>query len=153
MNTQFHYVGLFFKFHSFQSLIAGIRRDPLENDILYPHITFEYMPQEVDRSLFGKPVQVKIVGYGNDGENEGVKVELSSEDPVLQSMIEKIEVPHVTIAVSDAGEPVNTRRLEFHEIEPIELTGIYGGYVDGGRVILRSGKKQAAGERLSGKIS
>ena len=121
MNHPFIYVGCFIRLHDFQNAIKEIRTTPLENDIQDPHITFAYKPKEVDQSLFGTPIQIKIVGYGNDGENEGLKVHLSSSEPRLQNMIDELETPHITIAVSNEGKPVNTKRLIFEEIEPIKL--------------------------------
>lgn len=136
MNQRFKYVGCFVDLKEFQGAVSDIRIDPLENEIHDPHITFLYRPEKTDRSLFGKSVQITILGYGNNGENEGVKVSLHSDCPQLQSMIEAIEVPHITIAVSNEGRPVNTAKLQFTDIEPIELTGIYGGYSYEGNVCL-----------------
>lgn len=140
MNHPFIYIGCFIRLHDFQSAIKGIRTNPLENDIQDPHITFAYRPIEVDQSLFGTPIKIKIVGYGNDGENEGVKVQLSSSKPRMQYLIDELETPHITIAVSNEGRPVNTKRLDFEEVEPIELTGKYGGYAKWGKVIVRDRK-------------
>ena len=140
MSHPFIYVGCFIRLHDFQNAIKEIRSNPLENDIQDPHITFAYRPNEVDQSLFGTAIQIKIVGYGNDGENEGVKVQLSSSEPHMQHMIDELETPHITIAVSNEGKPVNTKRLNFEEIEPVELTGKYGGYAKWGKVIVRNRK-------------
>ncbi len=137
MNHPFTYVGCFIKMNVFQNAIKGVRSTPLENDIQYPHITFAYKPREVDQSLFGTHIKVRIVGYGNDGENEGLKVQLSSSEPRMQNMIDELETPHITIAVSNEGKPVNTKRLNFEEIEPIVLFGKYGGYTKWGKVIVQ----------------
>lgn len=136
MNHSYAYLGCFFTACDFQNKVRSIRRNPLERDIQAPHVTFAYRPQKVDESLFGKNIHITVIGYGNDGENEGVKVRLYASDPVLQSMIEKIEVPHITIAVSSTGKPVNTRYLEFEEIEPFDLVGNYGGYTLQGNVVV-----------------
>lgn len=136
MNHPFIYVGCFFEFCDLQNAIREIRTNALENDIQCPHVTFLYKPQEVNQTLFGKAVHVKITGYANNGENEAVKVQLSSSDPILESMISKIEIPHITIAVSREGKPVNSKNLQFEDIEPIDVTGTYGGYAKWGEVIL-----------------
>ncbi len=135
MNHPFIYVGCFVKFEALQTAINGIRKNPLENDIQEPHITFAYKPLDVNQSLFGKKVSIKIVGYGNDGQNEGLKVQLHCDEPDVQSMIDQIEVPHITIAVSSEGKSVNTKGLQFESIDPIEMTGKYGGYAKSGKVI------------------
>ncbi len=127
MNHSIVYLGCFIDFATFQSAVQKIRFNPLERDIKKPHVTFEYKPKEIDRTLFGEEVKIKVIGYGNDGINEGVKVQVFSKNPTIQELYEKIEVPHITIAVSSGGKPVNTRFLKFKEIEPFELTGIYGG--------------------------
>ena len=138
MNRSFKYIGCFFSPKYFHERIKGIRADALENDIKAPHITFKYQPEEVNKSLFGRLLHVTIVGYGNNGVNEGLKVTVSSQDPELQAMIDQIEVPHITIAISDNGKPVNTRYLVFHEIEPISIIGRFGGYNKNGKVITKS---------------
>lgn len=138
MNHPFIYVGCFLNFDVFHSTVGCIRKEPLENIILNPHVTFAYKPDKVILPLFGEKIQVTIIGYGNDGNNEGLKVHLKSNNPIIQSMISKIEVPHITIAVSSKGKPVNTKNLFFKAINPIELEGEYGGYTKHGKVILDS---------------
>jgi len=138
MNHPFIYVGCFVKFEDFQSIIRGIRKNPLENDIQDPHITFEYKPKEVIQSLFGERIQITIVGYGNDGLNEGLKVHLRADNPAVQGMIDQIETPHITIAVSSDGKPVNTKNISFEDINPIEMEGKYGGYAKWGKVVVRN---------------
>lgn len=136
MNHPFTYVGCFINFEAFHATIGRIRKNPLEKDIQAPHVTIAYMPEKVEQSLFGRKVHITVVGYGNDGQNEGLKVRPESDDPVLQAMIDQIEVPHITIAVSSDGQPVNTKNLVFEEIEPIALEGTYGGYIKGRGVVL-----------------
>lgn len=51
-------------------------------------------------------------------------------------MIDQIEVPHITIAVSSEGKPVNTKNLNFEDINPIEMEGKYGGYDRWGKVVI-----------------
>lgn len=137
MNHPFIYVGCFIKFEDFQSAIRCIRKNPLENDIHDPHITFAYKPKEVSQSLFGEKIHITIVGYGNDGQNEGLKVQLTSDNPAIQIMINQIEVPHITIAVSKDGKPVNTKSIIFDDIDPIKMEGKYGGYAKWGKVVVR----------------
>lgn len=138
MNHPFVYVGCFLKFDTFHTAISCIRKAPLENIVLNPHVTFMYKPDEVILPLFGEKIQVTAIGYGNDGNNEGLKVRLKANNPIIQSMISKIEVPHITIAVSGDGKPVNTKNLCFEVIDPIELEGEYGGYAKCGEIILES---------------
>ena len=126
----FEYVGCFFDYEELHRCIEDIRRTPLKNNKIKPHVTFEYGPQCGDETLFGEKITAVITGYGNDGENEGLKVLLSGENDRINDMIRKIAVPHITIAVSDTGQAVNTRYLNFAEIEPRQIIGHYNGHID-----------------------
>lgn len=137
MNHSFHYIGCFFSANELLEKLKPYRRKPLERTISEPHVTFIYKPNEVDECLFGTDIHVTIIGYGNDGKNEGVKVSLSSDNPKLQNMIEKIEVPHITISVGLGAEAVNTRNLVFTPISEIQITGKYGGCLVSREVVLQ----------------
>jgi len=110
--------------------VKRLRRNPLECEKLFPHVTFEYAPSNVDVALFGEKIFVTIDGYGNDGTNEGVRVTLSSENKKISNMIPNIVCPHITLAVSKTGKAVNTRHLSFEDVTPIHITGRYGAYID-----------------------
>ena len=134
-NMIYEYVGCFFEWSDLEKALENIEHDHLWRKITFPHITFAYMPEFVDEELFGEKILVRIIGYGNDGENEGVKVEVVSGIPKLKEAFEQIEAPHITLSVSETGKPVNTRYLNYVPAEPVELTGIYGGYdEDSGKV-------------------
>ena len=127
---EYEYVGCFFDFDEFSALVAPLRRGALSGDKKKPHITFQYMPESVNPELFGQEIEVTVLGYGNNGVNEGLKVSLRSENPEINRMIEKIAVPHITIAVSESGQAVDTKYLEFAEIEPFTIKGHFGGHID-----------------------
>lgn len=129
MSNIYDYIGCFIDPQVFKESINKVRLNPLRNEIKYSHITFIYRPEEVEESLFGKDIEVVIIGYGNDGENEGVKVKIISEDAILQSMIDKIDVPHITVAIADNGKSVNTKYLKYKGIKHIKLMGKYGGNI------------------------
>lgn len=128
-NHIYRYVGCFFPQEDLSTYIRPLNCSPLAKLIACPHITFSYKPEFVDESLFGEKLIVRAVGYGNDGRNEGLKVELVSASPKLAEAFQNIAVPHITLSISNDAEPVNTRYLVFDAIEPFELTGVYGGYV------------------------
>lgn len=128
MPHPYRYVGCFVDREELFEKIKELKPKPLYRIIERPHITFEYKPLSVDETLFGEKILVRITGYGNNGENEGLKVELFSENPKIQEMVGRIEVPHITLSVSEKGEPVNTRFLSFEPTSPIEIIGVYGGY-------------------------
>lgn len=128
MEHSFIYIGCFFQREEFYSAVAGIRKNKLEREIADPHVTFKYKPDKVDTALFGVPVKAVVTGYANDGKNEGVSVRLSCAVPEIQEMTESIAVPHITIALSGSGEPVDTKKLNFLPVPPVEITGLFGGY-------------------------
>lgn len=140
MRYPYRYVGCFFDAAQLWQALADCRTAPLEKAIDAPHVTFVYQPRTVDTALFGTPVRVMAVGYGNDGVNEGVQVWLCADAPALQAMIEAIPVPHITLSVGRDGQPVNTRDLAFAPITPVCLAGVYGGYTADHRVVLRPGE-------------
>ena len=135
MNHNFIYVGCFINYHDLQKKVNSIRKVSLSRQIRNPHITFAYKPESVDESLFGKKIKIIITGYGYNEDNEGVKVELYSNDSEIVKMIKNIPVPHITLSVITNGKPVNTRNLIFNAVEPIEIEGIYVGYASSGDVI------------------
>lgn len=137
MDKRFLYIGCFPDPREFQEKITSIHSQRLERVIDCPHVTFVFAPKDVDTTLFGQPIRVRITGYGKSEKNEGVSVTLHAQDPALQKMIDAIPVPHITISVSEEGVPFETRNLEFHEISPVELWGLFGGMTNGNRVVTR----------------
>ena len=99
------------------------------------HVTLSFRggAESAHEELLGEVVKVRVVAYGNDGKNEGLKVELLAENPELQKLCDAVEVPHITLSASREAKMVNTRFLEFTPLEePVELTGHYG-------IVTRSG--------------
>lgn len=126
----YEYVGCFFDYKELSEKVKKIRQNPLECEKMKPHVTFEYAPSVVDTTLFGEKIFVTITGYGNDGRNEGVQVVISCENQCLESMAQKIEVPHITLAVSSTGQAVNTKYLKFEKVEPLSIIGYYDGHIE-----------------------
>lgn len=126
----YEYVGCFVDYQELSELVAPIRKNALPNNKPKPHVTFVYKPDTVLTELFGTAITVTITGYGNDGENEGLKVSLASDNDTINAMSKQIPVPHITLAVSDSGQAVNTRYLNFADIDPIQIIGWYGGHED-----------------------
>ena len=99
----------------------------LHRVIEHPHVTFEYKPKVIPYELFGLIVTVRVIGYGCDGENEAFKVEFENLSKELVPLAQLIEIPHITISVSENGEAVNSRNLNFIPIQPVYLQGVFGG--------------------------
>ena len=135
MDHDFRYIGCFVDPEELARKVEPLGRQRLGRVIANPHVTFRYQPETVDRSLFGRKITVIAVGYGCDGENEGLKVQLRIDDPALAKLAERIAVPHITLSVSLDGESVNTRYLDFSPVEAFELTAVFGGYTLFGKVV------------------
>lgn len=107
----------------------------LEKDIANKHITTQFRPKQTHEKLYGEKATFKVVGYGNDGVNEGFLVQLvSCDDQELKQLFNEIPVPHITLSVSNIGKPVNTAKLNFKPVNGQTITGIFGGF--NGNVIL-----------------
>ncbi len=127
---KYEYIGCFFDKDELFRKVVHIRKNPLPNEKQEPHITFVYAPKNVPEELFGQAISVMVTGYGNDGHNEGLQVTLTGNHPTINEMIAQIPVPHITLAVSDDGQAVNTRYIPFFSIEPFQLVGYFGGHLE-----------------------
>ena len=136
MQSDYLYIGCFFDVDRLWAAVEPIAPRRLERPIRAPHVTFVYRPEQVNTRLFGREVTVQVIGYGNDGRNEGLQVEVLTGDPELQTLARRIPVPHITLSVSHEGRPVDTARIAFSPVEPFRLTGRFGGYRPDGTVAL-----------------
>ena len=104
-------------------------------EIAHKHITTEYMPKITHKHLYGKRATFRILGYGFDGINEGLSVELiNAENPKLTDLYKGIKIPHITLSVRNDGKSVNTANLEFHQVSPIIIHCTFGGYTKNGPI-------------------
>lgn len=132
------YTGVFFQFDEIRKdLDFYCTSNRLAKVIEHPHVTFTYKPDEVHPELFGREVVFRVVGYANDGKNQGIKVKVARMATDLLSEYETIKVPHITISVSADGKPVDTANLHFEDIEETFcIAGRYGAY-DGKEYVFR----------------
>ena len=142
MNHPYIYLACFIPYHKLLPKLSDIQRTCLDRIIYHPHVTVRYRPEDVDETLFGTPVRIRVTGYGNDGRNEGLGVSLSTENPELQKLTDGIEVPHITLSVAAGSNAADTRNLTFLPIEPFEITGRYGGFITDSRIITRPPKNE-----------
>lgn len=133
------YTGIFFDFAKLREMVdCGITTQRLDRVVENPHVTFTFKPTNVDQKLFGQPGIFKVIGYANDGVNQGLEVEWVSIARSLKNECRQIKKPHITISVSNDGKPVDTGKLQFEPIkEPFWIKGTYGAYTDKGEVILQ----------------
>ena len=125
---EYKYIGCFLDYDALHAAIAQLPGTRLSRIIEHPHVTFAYRPDTVDTALFGEAVTLCVTGYGNDEKNEGLRVSIQTENEQLRAMAEAIAVPHITLSVSETGEPVDTAKLTFSPVEPFCLTATFGGY-------------------------
>lgn len=125
---KYQYIGAFLNREDLYETQQIKGRKHLDRLIEAPHVTFQYLPEEVNENLFGESVRLKVTGYGKDEENEGLRVEIITENPEIQEMAKSIPLPHVTLSISNTGKAVNTRFLEFADVEPFFLEATFGGY-------------------------
>jgi hypothetical protein len=133
MKNNVIYTGAFIDIATLHKTIKVGNR--LEKLIENPHVTFQFRPETAPTSLFGEKVCVKVVGYGNDGKNEGLKVEVFANNQMLSKMAKEILVPHITISVSADGKPVDTAKLTFHPIKPFFLEMTFGAFTSNGVIL------------------
>ena len=135
MKKTYIYTGAFIDQRILLGAVKSIKGDRLAKLIEFPHVTFQFKPETVPTPLFGEKVYVRVVGYGNDGKNEGLKVEAFAANPLLADMINEIPVPHITVSTSADGKPVDTAKLNFHRVEPFFMEMTFGGYTPEGVVL------------------
>ena len=100
------------------------------------HVTLAFKPNDDAwrqlKPFIGEKVEVKVLGYGNDGQNEGLLVEF---DGIPYFGAEK---RHITLSIAKGAKAVNTKNLDFsvegltefrktHYI-PDTLVGVVGVY-------------------------
>lgn len=136
--SEYLYVGLFLTEDQAQRIYshAGGHRLPIIVDS--PHVTLVFEPAEVCEELFGKLVPFEVIGYGNDGTNEGVLVKLGDIDTELTPVASERTSHHITLSLAGCGRAVDTGKLTFSPIEPLRLEAPYGGCTLDGTVVLES---------------
>ena len=108
----------------------------LAKDIEYKHITTAFRPNHVHEDLYGTEAKFMIIGYGNDGKNEGYLVKLvSCESQVLIDLFNNISIPHITLSTSIEGKPVDTANIQFTPYDGGVVTAIFGGFL--GKPVLK----------------
>ena len=69
MNHPYQYIGFFPDPESFYQLVDGLRSHKLNRQIIFPHVTVLYMPEDALQALFGTEAEITVTGYGCDGKN------------------------------------------------------------------------------------
>ena len=122
------------------SELYGTVQPTLERPIKTPHVTTAFKPNlsQLNLEQLGSEARIFAIGYGNDGQNEGLLVRVEADDPAIQKACDSVKTPHITLSISKNGQAKDTANLEFAPIEtPFEITGQYGLYSQGGPVFNR----------------
>lgn len=119
------YEGFFFENEFSGNQFVG----SLDRTIKNQHITTAFKPEVPNADLYGEYADFQIIGYGNDGKNEGFEVKLVRCDNIdLVNIYDKIAVPHITVSVSKDGKPVDTAKLKFHGFYGKTITLKFGAF-------------------------
>jgi hypothetical protein len=111
----------------------------LNNVVDSPHVTLAFLPDVLCEHSIGTEVLWNVVGYGNDGQNEGVLVELAQAPDELLDEIALRREHHVTLSLADGAHAKDTAKLEFTPVEPLSITTIYGLCTCQGTIVIKHG--------------
>lgn len=114
-----------------------------------PHVTVSYRPDAkgVFLDALNDEARIRVIGYGNNGENEGLLAEVIADNPAIQKNlqdnigisddIETKPIPvHITLSIDEHTSAYNTRKLNFRPLKtPVELTGNYKLFCKDGTLI------------------
>lgn len=130
------YIGLFFNEQTKKTLEEATT-PLLKNTILDMHVTLQYQPPEhlIPYKQLGQEFEVVVDGIGNDGVNQGLRVQLDSE---LEKFYDhsKPGVPHITVSLGNRAKARNTATLEYRSIEQFKVRGKLGYYTYDGCICL-----------------
>lgn len=122
------YWGLFFEGEE------KMPKGTLENEVQHKHVTFGYLTP-MPEHLLGTKSPVVVTGYGNDGRNEALGVELDPDIHDYHSGGVEGNRYHITLSTSKDGKPVDSGALVFDDLDrPYVLEGTFG-YFDGKEIV------------------
>lgn len=136
MSIMILYSGIFFDKNT-SNIIKKyeIKRLAKSNEFL--HCTFKFKPSENEinefNKILGKNVELALLGYGSNDKNSGFNVKIPGEFEqfyINYDLDSKLTTPHITSSISNDGNPIDTKDLEFVKFtEPIKVTGKFGYFV------------------------
>ncbi len=128
------YWGVFFSPEEESALVREAAKcgNALTKDVPNKHITLAFKPESIPAWVkWGTKVTVEIIGYGNNGRNEGFLV---SFRPAWESLSEikdyvrnKVPAAHITLSLSEGAAAVDTAKLEYTLLDkPFVIEGTLG---------------------------
>lgn len=134
LEKYYYFMGCFFERDTILSLAEHYGTNRLFKIIKCPHVTFKFRPKDIPVDLLGQEMKFKVVGYGNDGKNEGLLVKLvyeTFEHGKAKELYSKIKIPHITVSVSEISRARYTSDLDFINIDNnIIISGRFGVMLD-----------------------
>lgn len=106
----------------------GLSGQHLNRIIDCPHVTLLFRPDDPREAVFGEEVMIEVYAYGNDARNEGLAVNVVSDNVTINELLQNVQVPHITVSVAEGAKPVDTAAIKFEGTAPFILKGVYGGY-------------------------
>ena len=89
------------------------------------HVTLAFRPSEEAWEellpYIGQDVEVIVNAYGNDGQNEGLGVEIDESIPYFGA-----DQKHVTLSIAEGAFAVNTGKIAMKPIAPYRVYGRIG---------------------------
>lgn len=141
------YEGIFLDNEQIDSYFRQVRGEaPFGNITKDFHVTTLFFPEKDSRALYGKEIEVHIIGYkaaevktenGGTTSNEGFKVELKSDDNEMTSYLVRNDRSfHITGAYMD--NPGYTVNIDFSDSQPLDFTviGTFGAYLDNDTILV-----------------
>ncbi|SDB15025.1 hypothetical protein [Eubacterium oxidoreducens] len=109
----------------------------LDKVVINQHITTNFRPYCPKKDMYGLKGKFEVIGYANDGKNEGYLVRPYSL--WSSALCGKIKTPHITLSVSEKGKPVDTAKLKFRPCERKVVTATFGAFTPQG-LLLKGGE-------------
>ena len=102
----------------------------LNNIVENQHVTFVPPGVPKNLSIIGEHHTFKVIGYANDGHNEGYLVELPEG---FKEHYHNQNPPHITLSLADGARAVNTGKLNFEQLaEPFNVEMRFGEFTNQG---------------------
>ncbi len=93
------------------------------------HITLNRFSEKENKHLYGKKFKIKVIGYGNDGQNSGFLVQLPKELIAYYRNISEDGTPippHITTSMALGARAKDTRKIDFKPlIKKFFIEGYY----------------------------
>lgn len=144
------YEAIFLDNDEVANIFKSIRGDetPFDKVTTDYHVTSAFMPESDHKKWYGSKVNVHISKYkiqevkmddGNMTSNEGLKVELTSENTELNEYLISLNKNfHITGSYKDAAKYTDSIDFSDGEDLDINIEGIFGGFYSDGNIYLEN---------------